>query len=70
MTFSTSTTQHDVPAYSRYYGFLPHTRVATYDGWKEAAAHKCRYTGKTADVIKARRLAHADAHDRSAIDIY
>ena len=59
-----------VSPYARYYGFLPHTKVATCDGWKDVQAHTCRYTGKTADVIKARRLAHSIAHDRAAIDVY
>ena len=48
-----ATSYHDVCAYSRIYGWLPSSRVATASGWKQVNPRCCHFTGKAHMVIHA-----------------
>jgi hypothetical protein len=54
VTFSDAVDYATVVPYSVVYGWPPHTKVATSDGWKTVSAHSCHWTGKLSDIIKTR----------------
>ena len=63
-------TFHEVVPYSRIYGWLPSTKVATSKGWKDVSVRSCHFTGKTAEVLKARLERRAGVHPQHRIDVY
>ena len=63
-TFSDAVDYVPVVPYSAVYGWLPHTMVATSDGWKAVSAHACDWPGKLPDVIKKR------LQQRATVDLW
>ena len=61
---------HEVVPYSRIYGWLPSTRVATSNGWKAVSTRACHFTGKSAAVLKARLAKRTQVHCPEKIGIY
>jgi hypothetical protein len=68
VTFSDSVDYATVVPYSVVYGWPPHTKVATSDGWKMVSQHACHWTGKLSDVIKMRLKQRA--YDKRAVDTF
>ena len=68
--FDEVTTTHEVPAYSTIYGMLPYNLFATAAGWKVVGPRSNPFTGKSAEVMKARMMARARYYDRGKIDTY
>ena len=61
-------TYHKVSAYSRYYGFLPQSYVATSVGWKQVSLRADHFTGKDDVVMANRRKINAQRRDQHHID--
>ena len=61
---------HNVVAYSKIYGWLPSMKVATSKGWKDVSARACHFTGKSAEVLKARLARRGKTHNQHDIDVY
>ena len=53
----------NITPYSEIYGFLPSTMVPTAAGWKPVSMRSCHFSGKSADVIKARLAVIANKRD-------
>ena len=68
VTFSDAVDYVAVVPYSVVYGWAPHTKVATSDGWKSVSAHACHWTGKLSDVIKLRLKQRV--YDKHAINTF
>ena len=61
-------TYHNVSAYSRHYGFLPQSYVATAKGWKPVSVRADHFTGKDDAVMANRRKINAQKRDVMFID--
>ena len=68
--FREPATYHDIVPYSRIYGWLPSSRVATNRGWKLVSARACHFTGKSTEVMRARMAKRATQHPQCDIDRY
>lgn len=61
-------TYHKVSAYSRYYGLLPQSYVATSVGWKQVSLRANHFTSKDDVVMANRSKIHAQRHGQHHID--
>ena len=60
---------YEVCAYSDVYGWLPATKLACSGGaWKDVSVRADHYTGKSSEVMNARKLANSKLHDAELID--
>ena len=59
---------YDVPAYSRYYGFLPQSYVATSIGWKRVSTRADHFAGKDDTIMADRRNINSRRRDHDFID--